>query len=464
MSVFESAPEFIETDNRRFRASERVTYETQERRHAAMLPAEFLSGRTVLDLGCCVGATGYWCMAHQAARYTGVEVQREYADRARENLQRHFGGGAQIIQSGVEEFVFDCGERYDVVVLAGILHAFMDFIPVLGKVARLATSRIVVETPYPGIQAEGSRFPLESLIEIRPAQRMNLATQNASALVWGSVPSPMALRIIMARFGFSLINHGLSAWPGRYISVFEPGTRMGIEFSEYTQGASAPIEPWAESTTYHGAGDTGAWTFDANVAQAFTQIARQNIPNYQIVQQKCLDVARKLCRPTDRILDVGCATGVTLLLLQANGFTNIVGIDSSPAMAEEASKHLKAIVLSDTLPDDLGAFKLVMANWTLHFIERRMDYIADIHRALEPGGALILTDKMQTGPLMQDFYRAFKRERGMTEEQIAAKERAIKDILVPRPLTDYLQVLQPLFRQVDILDASYGFTTLLAVK
>lgn len=429
-----------------------------------MLPPVAVKDRSILDLGCCVGATGYWCLHHGASSYTGVEIQEAYASAARTNLTKYFGGKAEVLEEGVEDFVLACERQFDVVVLAGILHAFMDFVPVLQKVAAITRKAIVVETPFPSIQAEGERFPLDSLIEVRPGQRMNLATENASAIVWGAVPSPVALRIVMARFGFRQVHHGRSPWLGRYISVFEPGEKGGVEFSEVVRGASAFTEPWIETSSYQGAGSSGEWTFDADVAEVFSQIARQNIPNYQAVLHKCLDVARLVCQPNDKIIDVGCATGATLQLMRSNGFSNLYGVDSSPAMVEAASKTQAKIVLSESFPGELGPFRLVTANWTLHFIKHRMAYLDEVFEALEPGGALVLTDKMRSGAEMRSLYHGFKRERGMTEEQILAKEKALEGVLTPLPLTDYLAHLSARFRTVDVLDASYGFVTLLAVK
>ena len=100
----------------------------------------------------------------------------------------------------------------------------------------------------------------------------------------------------------------------------------------------------------------------------------------------------------------------------------------------------------------------------MHFVPDRYAYLADIQRAMMPGGVLILTDKMASSPLTKELYFDFKRERGMTDEQIAAKEEAIKGVLNPDSLTMYLDYLKMLFRQVDVLDASYGFVSLMAIK
>ena len=65
------------------------------------------------------------------------------------------------------------------------------------------------------------------------------------------------------------------------------------------------------------------WQFDDDVAEIFPQHARQHIPNYDQVLNLSLDVCNDYSK-TSKILDVGCATGETLKLLEQNNFTNIV--------------------------------------------------------------------------------------------------------------------------------------------
>lgn len=464
MGVFEKAPEFIEQDNRKFRPGFRINTDIQERRHAAMLPAAAIAGKRILDLGCCIGATGYWCLENGASSYFGVEAQKQYVDIARTNLAAHFADRANVAHAGIEEFLETNRSEFDIVVMAGVIYSFIDFIPILKKVAAIATESIVIESLFPRIQAEGARFPNESIIEVRTDQAMNLADKNASAMVYGSVPAPNALRIILATLGFKPQFLHIGPWKGRYIAVFQRGEKMGVEFAQVAQGAVAPIYNWLGDSAYQGNAESGAWDFDEHVARSFRPIAYQNIPNYQIVLQKCVDVAYKTCAPTDKIIDVGCATGEILYMLHANGFRNLYGVDNSAAMVQEAMRAPAKIMLSDTFPAAQGPYKLVTANWTLHFVEQRYEYISSIHRALQPDGILILTDKVQTGGLMRELYHDFKRERGMTDQQIADKEESIKGILNPHPLGLYLEYLKSLFRQVDVLDASYGFVTLMAIK
>lgn len=210
----------------------------------------------------------------------------------------------------------------------------------------------------------------------------------------------------------------------------------------------------------------GTWRFNEAVAQRFDQEARAHIPNYELVVQKCVDIATALYpdKAAARILDVGCATGYTLEQLLCAGFTNVYGVDNSQAMLDH-SKVAERLVLSDTVPAEFGPYDLVLANWTLHFIEAREEYLAGIFNSLNKGGTLVITEKMEMSPLVYGQYHHFKRTQGVSQDEVVRKEAAIQGVLTTRPLTWYLETLQKLgFKQTTVLDASYGFVTLVASK
>ncbi len=210
----------------------------------------------------------------------------------------------------------------------------------------------------------------------------------------------------------------------------------------------------------------GAWRFDEAVAQRFDQEARAHIPNYELVVRKCVDIATALYpdKAAARILDVGCATGYTLEQLLCVGFTHVYGVDNSQAMLDH-SKVTERLVLSDTVPAEYGPYDLVLANWTLHFIDAREEYLASIFDSLNKGGTLVITEKMEMSPLVYGQYHHFKRAQGVSQDEVVRKEAAIQGVLTTRPLVWYLETLQKLgFKQTTVLDASYGFVTLVASK
>lgn len=113
----------------------------------------------------------------------------------------------------------------------------------------------------------------------------------------------------------------------------------------------------------------------------------------------------------EQVIDVGCATGHTMLaLLRRAAFKAVHGVDSAPAMVARCRANLTAaghaavaarcVHELDTLPPllslhtPLGA---VLANWTLHFMSAalREAYLRSVLHALAPGGVLVLTEKTQ---------------------------------------------------------------------
>lgn len=210
----------------------------------------------------------------------------------------------------------------------------------------------------------------------------------------------------------------------------------------------------------------GTWRFNAEVAARFDREARMHIPNYEAVIDKCVDIASGLYqdKTAPKIIDIGCATGYTLERLLEAGFTNVYGVDNSQAMLDR-SRVRERLILSDTLPTEHGPYHIVLANWTLHFIDEREKYLADIGASLMRGGLLVLTEKMDMGPLVYSQYLDFKRAQGVSEEEIVRKEAAIQGVLTTRPLTWYLNTLESLgFRNINTLDAAHGFVSLVAHK
>lgn len=208
------------------------------------------------------------------------------------------------------------------------------------------------------------------------------------------------------------------------------------------------------------------WTFDAKVAAEFDSIAQKQIPNYDIVIGRCVELARTQFKnnPTAKIIDVGSARGRTLARLYEAGFSNIYGVESSSHM-KAASAFPERILLSEHFPLDLAPFDMVISNWTLHFISTREDYIRDIFNGLASGGLFIFSDRMLGSETSYQRYLDFKRSKGVSEEDIQAKEAALKGVLEPRALTWYQTILQQIgFADIEVIDAAWCFNTVMCRK
>lgn len=205
------------------------------------------------------------------------------------------------------------------------------------------------------------------------------------------------------------------------------------------------------------------WQFNSDVAKVFVAHARQHIPNYDNVIDKCVSLAQGRLAKDSAIVDVGCATGETLRRLKQAGFVNLYGVESSQAMLDHCDASLAQYYHSNTFPNK--KFDAVFCNWTLHFIKDKLSYLSAIHSNLDDQGFLVLSDKTSLDPFCIKKYHQWKSAQGVTEEQIQAKEQSVKDIMFIDSPRWYLDTLKQVgFGHVEIIDADWCFTTFLCFK
>jgi ubiquinone/menaquinone biosynthesis C-methylase UbiE len=99
-----------------------------------------------------------------------------------------------------------------------------------------------------------------------------------------------------------------------------------------------------------------------------------------------------LLDPAAPVLEVGIGTGIVALALRELGFT-VVGIDLSPAMAQRARRRLGPVVaVADAahLPVPDAAIRQAVSVWLLHLVADRAAVLAEVARALRPGGRYLV--------------------------------------------------------------------------
>jgi tRNA (cmo5U34)-methyltransferase len=204
------------------------------------------------------------------------------------------------------------------------------------------------------------------------------------------------------------------------------------------------------------------WKFDSKVAETFVDHARQHIPNYDRVIDKSVDACKYLLPSNASIIDVGCATGETIRRLHSAGFTNLHGVESSYAMLQQCDWQIAQYYHNDRFPSK--KFDAVICNWTLHFVEDKLLYLMDMAQAINPGGILILSDKTSKDVVPIHFYHDFKRQNGVSEADIRAKEAAVENVMFINDPKWYLDQLSSHFGKVHVIDASWCFTSFLCIK
>lgn len=183
-------------------------------KHEYLLPPELIRGKSVLDIGSYISQTGDWCLNNGAAKYTGVEIIKEFADKGRELMQKyHAGEEWEIINSSVEDYFQQHQDRYDLIFCFGVLFSQIDHAWFIRNVCQRA-DRITINGRHPKVMwnedhteiSDHLWHKLEYDIPYQEWQE-NVMTQtaesNASVRVTSAHTSMKAVQMLMRMNGFS---------------------------------------------------------------------------------------------------------------------------------------------------------------------------------------------------------------------------------------------------------------------
>ncbi len=102
--------------------------------------------------------------------------------------------------------------------------------------------------------------------------------------------------------------------------------------------------------------------------------------------------------PSDRLLDIGCGTGITVRSV-APKVERAVGIDISPSMIEHAREQTRGVsnvefVVADSseLPFPDASFTAVLCTFSFHHYPRPAASVQEMGRVLVGGGRVVLAD------------------------------------------------------------------------
>jgi len=136
------------------------------------------------------------------------------------------------------------------------------------------------------------------------------------------------------------------------------------------------------------------------VRQEYTRLANRYDRRWAGYIRATVDetVRRVTIRPGDRVLDVGCGTGVLLASVVAStpGAT-LVGLDLCHEMLRVAQRRVPSgtvLVTADaeSLPFGPGTFDVVVSNSSFHYWKAPARGMAEISRVLATGGRFVVTD------------------------------------------------------------------------
>lgn len=207
------------------------------------------------------------------------------------------------------------------------------------------------------------------------------------------------------------------------------------------------------------------WQFDDSVASIFSKHARQHIPGYDRVLDKCVSLC---CNQLDKnavVIDVGCAVGETLERLHQNGFQCLIGVDNSQSMLDKIRPGLAELYCSDSLPEIEHGYDAALMNWTLHFIPDKRAYIDQIYANLKDGGFVIISDKTHNESPYLPLYHEYKMKQGVSVQEIADKAESLIGRMFINDQQWYRSALMAAgFTDIMVIDADWCFTTFLAWK
>jgi len=223
--------------------------------------------------------------------------------------------------------------------------------------------------------------------------------------------------------------------------------------------------------------------FDDAVANVFSDMIKRSVPGYENIISMIGVFTQAHARSDTYCYDLGCSLGASTLAILTNlpnKQCKVIGIDNSPAMTERCKKNLEIlpneyhyeIFCQDILETKLENASIVVLNFTLQFIaqEHRNKLLQRIYDALNPGGVLILSEKITFGDesknhLFTELHHAFKKAQGYSDMEISQKRTALENVLIPESAQTHLQRLHDVgFKQTDLWFQCLNFASFFAIK
>jgi tRNA (cmo5U34)-methyltransferase len=223
--------------------------------------------------------------------------------------------------------------------------------------------------------------------------------------------------------------------------------------------------------------------FGANVASVFDDMVNRSVPFYGEIQRMMAELAADHAREGTFVYDLGCSTGTTMIGMDTLVEKSIkfIGVDDSQEMLNKCKAKFDEIKFNrpyELRCADLGQevkienASVVVLCLTLQFVRPiyREKLIQDIVKGLNPGGVLILVEKIlaEESNFNRDFinyYYNYKRRNQYSELEISQKREALENVLVPYKLSENITLLRDQgFCSCEVFFKWYNFAALIAVK
>ena len=227
--------------------------------------------------------------------------------------------------------------------------------------------------------------------------------------------------------------------------------------------------------------DIADFRFDQEVVKVFDDMVRRSVPGYDSMIQMIGLIARMYGQDNTNYYDLGSSTGAITLSIALNNKSKnnqFFAIDNSMEMVEQCEKNLHSKVDNlQAICDDINQVQIksasiVVLNLTLQFIDvnLRFNLIKKIYDGLEPGGILIISEKIHfddelTQNHITKLHIDFKKENGYSELEIANKRQAIENVLITETKEQHLNRLRECgFVETSCFFQCLNFVSFLSVK
>ncbi len=225
------------------------------------------------------------------------------------------------------------------------------------------------------------------------------------------------------------------------------------------------------------------FVFNEQVVAVFPDMIRRSVPGYTQTLSAIGRLAARYVREDSNVYDLGCSLGAaTLAVRHAIGErrAQLIGIDTSAALLKTCQELLDAdhatapveLREEDIAVSCLENASMVILNFTLQFVppDQRDSILKRIHAGLNPGGVLVLSEKIRfdedrISSAIIALHEDFKRENAYTELEISRKRDSLENVLIPDTLAGLSERLSRAgFADQGVWQQYYNFASLLAFK
>jgi len=220
--------------------------------------------------------------------------------------------------------------------------------------------------------------------------------------------------------------------------------------------------------------------FNETVANVFHDMISRSVPGYALLLHMIGLYADLFIQPGSRIFDLGCSLGEATLVIAdraKNSDCEIIAVDNSAAMitkCEQLPHSAQKIEwrCEDIRQTEISNASMVILNLTLQFLppEERPALLQQIFQGLNPGGVLVLSEKVvfddaTENERMAQLYQGFKKTMGYSDLEISQKRNALENVLISDSEQQHFQRLDDVgFDEIYQCFRSFNFISYLAIK